>query len=224
MNTKTKKTVYSFAKRKKKNAPRTVSPAVRQKREAQNQYIETWYTKKTIPQIAGEMKISESTVKYKMRQIGLVKSKRWNKKELEYLKKYYSKKKGNEIAKILGRNKYSIYQKANKLELISSVRIPKSYDKEKKYIQKWYGEKSRKKLAAELKKTVGFVSARINEMKLIKVKKWSKEDLDFLKNNYKTMKFREIAEHLGRKLYGVEKMANRLLLIKRPEGVRRALK
>jgi Mn-dependent DtxR family transcriptional regulator len=35
------------------------------------------------------------------------------------------------------------------------------------------------------------------------------------------MKFRDIAAHLGRKPHAVEKMANRLRLIKRPEAVRR---
>jgi hypothetical protein len=223
MNTKFKQTVYKAGQRKSKKTIGKLSSAAQQKSEAQNLYIETWYTSKTIPQIAGEMKISESTVKYKMRKIGLVKSKRWDKKELDYLIKYYSKKKGKDIARLLGRNKYSVYQKANKLDLISSIRTPKSYDKEKSYIQKWYAEKSRKKLAEELETSVGFISSRINEMNLAKVRKWSKADLEFLKKNYKTMKFKEIAEHLGRKLYAVEKMANRLQFIKRPEGIRRKL-
>ncbi len=223
MNTKFKQTVYKADPRKSKKAISRLSSVTQQKWEAQNLYIETWYTSKTIPQIAGEMKISESTVKYKMRKIGLVKSKRWDKKELEYLNKYYKIKKGKDIAQLLGRNKYSVYQKANKLGLISGIRMPKSYDKEKKYIQKWYAEKSRKKLAEELKTSIGFISARINEMNLVKVRKWSKADLEFLKKNYRIMKFKEIAEHLERKLYAVEKMANRLQLIKRPEGVRRKL-
>jgi len=208
-------------KKGRKRAPKKLSLATQQKFEAQNSYLETWYSSKTIPQMAEEMKISESTVKYKMRKIGLTKSKRWDKKELNFLRNNYSKKSGKEIADHLGRNIYSVYQKANKLNLVSGIRVKRSYDEEKKYIRTWYPVKTREKLAKELKTSVSFVSARIQEMKLVKVKKWNKAELDFLNKNYKTMKFKEIAEHLGRRLHAVEKMANRLQLIKRPEALRR---
>jgi Mn-dependent DtxR family transcriptional regulator len=208
-------------KKLKKRAPKKLSLATLQKFAAQNSYLETWYSSKTIPQMAKEMKISESTVKYKMRKIGLKKSKRWDEKELDYLKNNYSKKSGKQIAEHLGRNKYSVYQKANKLNLISGKRVKKSYDEEKMYIRTWYPVKTRVRLAKDLKTSVSFVSARIREMELVKVRKWNKADLDFLNKNYKTMKFKEIAEHLGRKVHAVEKMANRLQLIKRPEAVRK---
>ncbi len=86
------------------------------------------------------------------------------------------------------------------------------------YIKKYYEQKTVKELATDLNKGVGTIYKTIQKLGLIYEnrdgKVWTDDEIEFLKNNYLTMTYVEIASHLKRSLRSVHGKAHLLKLQK----------
>lgn len=87
---------------------------------------------------------------------------------------------------------------------------------EVEYLVGNYGSTTNKSLADYFDRTVGSIEVKAKQLDLKKDeehigkanRKWSDEDIDFLKTNYGKLTAREIASHLDKKLYMIQRMAH----------------
>lgn len=86
------------------------------------------------------------------------------------------------------------------------------------YIKKYYEQKTVKELAIDLNKSIGTIYKTIQKLGLEYKdrdgKVWTDDEISFLKNNYLTMTYVEIADYLKRSLRSVQSKASLLKLRK----------
>lgn len=150
-----------------------------------------------------------------------MKTKRWSQEEIEFLSQNYCKYTNEELSVKLNRTVGSIWRKADSLGLKkdkdaqSALRIK---DKDKlDFLRENYDKMSIKELAQATGWTVGNVNAKLVYHRIRPVTKktaasvtktrrmWTKEEEDFLSNNYLTLEQKEIAKKLNRTIASIQK-------------------
>lgn len=130
----------------------------------------------------------------------------WTKEEESFLRKHYPKCKSVEwLANKLGRSVYIIYNKASFMNL--SRRSLPAYNRvhfskrEEVFIKENFHSMTNPQLAKRLGKTLTVVRNKCREMGLLhmKLEYWTKEQIQFLRENYKEIGDSELADIFNKK-------------------------
>ncbi|MCX8074141.1 MAG: hypothetical protein N2749_00955 [Clostridia bacterium] len=170
------------------------------------------------------------SIKNKASELGLKrnqqlwkKGKPWTEYELDYLKNNYNKIPVEDIAKHLKRSKKSIFEKAHKIELSESNNRPWTIDEEN-YLIKNYTIKSNIELSDYLNRSMQSIRTKASKLNLKKekrkkkkekeknifLKRWTKEEEEYIKKYYPSENISLISEKLGRSEMAIIKKANYL--------------
>ena len=146
----------------------------------------------------------------------------WTSEELTLLKDNYSILGNKALQRLLPRHTGgSIYKKATEMGLVSAF-ATLEWSKEEEAILRRGIEKglSYKDIASSIPgRTVHAVRSRAMSMGLKKGKQWSKEEMEWLRENYNTLSYDEMAQKLNTTFSTVRNMCKKLGLKKDPQSV-----
>jgi hypothetical protein len=168
-------------------------------------------------QIAKELGRSISVVTHKAHSLGLKKifisPVYWTKKEIEYVRRWFKIKSVSEVAKFVKRSPQSVRRKAHSLGLYRGPFVYWTKDKDEK-LKKLYPKYTNRQVSSKLGKSIGSIYNRARKLGLCKdvkqgykqprKKKWTDEQINFIKSNYQDMSSRQIASALGKSLHSVQ--------------------
>ncbi|MFD1777971.1 hypothetical protein ACFSFW_04765 [Fredinandcohnia salidurans] len=138
--------------------------------------------------------------------------KTWSKLEIDYLLENYTKLDLSQISEKLGRTTRAVEGKANKLGL----RKTKTWSEtDISFLEEMYETLSNNEIAHFLDRTIGSIERKASKLNLKKPvetikknkRKWSSEDIEFLKANYKKIPPLEICQSLGISMGNMYRMA-----------------
>jgi predicted DNA-binding protein YlxM (UPF0122 family) len=140
---------------------------------------------------------------------------RWKQFDINYLLNNYSKKPLDSIGRTLKRSALSVASKARQLKLPIPTKIKKWPEEDLNLLRELWGNKkfSIDEVAAKLNKTRAATHFQAWKMGLRRPQVWrfwTKEQVSYLRKNYKKKAYREIAKDLGITLPSVNQKARRL--------------
>lgn len=127
-------------------------------------------------------------------------SKKWTPAEVEYIKNSIGKLSWSEIGEQIGRSASAVQAKAS-AEGLTPRNVWK--EEEDEFLKENYLTLGAEEVSKHLGRSLYAVHSRVRLVgggrdSLGSRKEWSKEELDFLRENYHAMSVRELSEHLGR--------------------------
>jgi len=198
------------------------------------QFIMDNFPKLTVKTIAENLGLSESTVSYSVEKYCKIRKRKirqYTEEEIEYIINNYGITNTCEMVRFLNRPYSSIKRIArlhgclrdnffanNEYATFYPDGAPEPLCNERKY---WIEEefeyckenrytRTAKELGEFLGRSKESVTLKLSRMKIIKQNVWSKDEIAYLKNNYKVMPYRVIAEKLNRTTVSVKHKAKTL--------------
>lgn len=141
-------------------------------------------------------------------------NKTWTDEEIKFLKDNYNVIPEKEIANYLGRTLISVKVKRNKLGLVY-YNSPKYTDREKELlISDYLNGMTLKDISIKYNRNLQSLISSLQQWGVheYKINRWTKEEIKFLKENYKTMSDQDIANTLNRTESGVVSKRSELKL------------
>ena len=142
-------------------------------------------------------------------------ARRWNKEEIASLKELYSSTPLDDLVTLFERPATSIKAKANALGLGKD-----SYwtEKEKGYLRKHFKSVPTEIIAEKMNRTPGSIKTMARKLKLTSpAKRWSKEDVEYLRKWYDYKTAIEIGNDLGRTQRAIRHKLKELGIYKEPK-------
>ncbi len=205
---------YAIYKRARKLE---IPKRARQFSKKETKYLLKNYQKIPAERIAEELGRSISVVKQRAKSLGLknvfINPNLWTEKEVRYLKRWFKIKKVSEVAEFLKKNPGPVRRKAHSLGLYrgpfkywtkeQDEKLKKLYPK---YINRQISEKLGKKIycIANRGKRFGLRKDVKQGYKQPRPRKWTDEQIDFIKSNYQDMSSRQIASALEKSITSVK--------------------
>lgn len=142
-----------------------------------------------------------------------MKYKYWTQQEIDFLKENYGRIPAKEIAERLNKTYSSITSKANKLRICFNDDYT---DKEIEILKKYYNKISLSLLVKKLKgRTKKSIKDKASKLKITKrkiMKKWTEDEIDFLKKNYGKKLAKDIGKRINRNPKSIRDKAHLLKL------------
>ncbi|EHD5018754.1 hypothetical protein JRB95_001381 [Listeria monocytogenes] len=184
-------------------------------------YLKNNYTKMGYKQIANKLNRSVESVRKKIVYLNLPKKQNhWTEDENEYLKNNYTKMGYEEIGNKLNRSASSVNLEVGKLNL--PRKIEKWTEDDEIYLEyfAYVGEDRLQEAADFLNRSREAVSSKLSDLRkknndvAYLNRKWTAEEDNYIKANYKSVTYQAIGLRLGRSRASVFKRARRLGLRK----------
>lgn len=188
-----------------------------------NFVIENTKKRKSAKEIGKLLGRTEFAVRKIINTKKIVNNRFWTDQEVCLLKEYYPSCRRDRLEELIPtKTKQQIISKAKKLKLRKQDKY-KSGELEKIIIKRWKEDISRKQLSKELGISIGTLYKKSKELGLKKdirfsknarSKRWSGQDIEFIKKNYKNKTYKQMASFLGRTFASVLQKTHELGLEK----------
>lgn len=209
--------------------------------DAELEYLAREYGRKTASELAQELgrgEIATSTKAHELRVAGESRVEKltrdhWTDFEDRYLKNAYDHKPIQEIAQELGRTESAIRSRAHRLQLTRASNTKNAprrrwTDADIKYLTHACGHKTTSELARELNRTEDAVLFQVRklrasgalEIKSAAHRRWTTDEISYLKNEYGRRPASSIAHELDRSVKAVFAKADKLQLKSSPDARR----
>lgn len=185
----------------------------------EDNYLKRHHGDRSYESIAKTLKRTKKSVLHRACKLKLTnkRSEYWNPQDLELLKKLYPNRNYSlkEIGVMLNRTPVSVMIKARRMRIKRDDHIYRWTKRDHNYLLKNMGEKTNREIAEHLGIKTYKVNQYIVRQGLMRYKKkpeWTDDEREFLRNNYKKIPIKQIADHLHRTVVSIKNTASRMKL------------